>query len=147
MGTAMKAILATLVIGVAAFLAGPSLWPPGADVPHPPEQLLPAYMLLGAIEALGFGLAVAFLLLAWPRVRALPLGPAWLNRALYVSVAWLLGNWWIHDGLHMNVGLDMHRLVYIEYAFHVTLLACGAVLAIGFLALAGTAAKKAPARR
>ena len=50
--------------------------------------------------------------------------------------------WWIHHNLHMNVGLDMDRLIYIELAFHITLLACGVVLAISLMRLAGRAASR-----
>jgi hypothetical protein len=95
---------------------------------------MPAYLALAIVEALAFGLAVAFLLFGWPALRGLALGRPWLNRVLFVSLAWLMGNWWIHDGLHMNVGLDMERLLYIEYGFHLTLLACGGALELGLLA-------------
>jgi hypothetical protein len=30
----------------------------------------------------------------------------------------VMGDWWVHDNLHMHVVLDMNRLVYIEYVFH-----------------------------
>jgi hypothetical protein len=42
----------------------------------------------------------------------------------------------------MNVGLDMDRLIYIELAFDVTLLACGVVLAIRLMRLAGRPASR-----
>jgi hypothetical protein len=136
MNRLLKVIPVSLAIGIPAFLIGPQLWPMSTEVPPPPPDLLPAYMALAAIEALAFGLAVAFVLFGWSNVRGLRLGPSWLNAVLYVSIAWLLGNWWIHDNLHMHVALDMGRLLYIEYGFHLTLLACGAVLAVSFLLLA-----------
>ena len=132
--------LSTIVIGVAAFFIGPQLWPAGHGVPMPPQSLLPAYMAISAIEALAFGFAVAFAVFGWSAIRDLQLGARWLNRMLFVSLVWLIGNWWIHDSLHMNVGLDMNRLLYIELAFHMTLLGCGVVLALGLMRLAGYAA-------
>ncbi len=97
---------------------------------------MPAYLALAVIEALAFGFAVAFLLFAWPAIRAMAIGSIGFKRALHVTVAWLMGNWWMHDGLHMNVGLDVERLIYIEYAFHMTLLACGFVLALAIVGAA-----------
>lgn len=138
MTSTWKTALVTIVIGMAAFIAGPQLWPPGADVPHPPTNLMPAYIFLAALEALAFGLAIAFAFFGWPKVRDIPLPRPWLNRVLHVSIVWLLGNWWIHDGLHIHIGLDMSRLVYIEYGFHATLLACGAVLAVAFMSSVGS---------
>ncbi len=54
------------------------------------------------------------------------------------------GNWWIHDSLHMQVGLDMNRLLYIEIAFHMTMLACAVVLAFSLMRLARHAAAVPP---
>jgi hypothetical protein len=60
-----------------------------------------------------------------------------LTAAAYLSVAWLLVNWWPHDNLHRVVGLDWSRLLLIEYSFHLPLLAAGAVLARFFVSLPG----------
>ncbi len=131
--------LLTVVIGGAAFFAGPKIWPMGAGVPMPPANLLPAYIALAAIEALAFGFAVAFAAFGWPVVRDLRLGPRWLNKMLFVTLTWFLGNWWFHDNLHMHVGLDMHRLVYIEYGFHVSMLTCALILVLSLMRLASHA--------
>lgn len=139
MSRSWKMFILTLVIGVAAFLTGPKIWPMGHDVPTPPENLLPAYIVLAAIEALAFGFAVAFAAFGWPVVRDLNLGPRRLNKMLFVTLTWFLGNWWFHDNLHMHVGLDMHRLVYVEYGFHVTMLACALTLVLSLIRLAGHA--------
>jgi hypothetical protein len=130
----------TLVIGAAAFLVGPILWPMSPSVPAPPSSLLPGYMAVSAIEALAFGFAASFAAFAWPAVRDVPLGAPWLNQVLFGSLVWLMGNWWIHDGLHMHVALDMNRLVFIELVFHMTLLACGLTLALGLMRIAGSGA-------
>lgn len=134
--------LLTVVIGAAAFLAGPKLWPMAASVPEPPSNLLPFYILLAAIEAIAFGFAVAFAVFGWPAIRRLPLGAPWLNKALFITVCWFMGNWWMHDNLHMHIALDMNRLLYIEYGFHMSMLACVLILAVGFIRLANQPAAK-----
>jgi hypothetical protein len=90
----------------------------GHDVPVPPPHLLPAYIGIAAVEALAFGFAVAFAIFGWPAIRDLHLGAPWLNKLLFVTLVWFMGDWWVHDNLHMHVALDMNRLVYIEYVFH-----------------------------
>lgn len=135
-------IVVTLVIGAVAFLTGPKLWPMAPDVPPPPAHLLPAYIVLAALEALAFGFAVAFAIFGWPAIRDLKLGAPWLNKLLFVTLVWFTGNWWIHDSLHMHIALDMNRLLYIEYGFHMSMLACGVILAIAWMRLAGRAAGK-----
>ena len=136
-----KIPLVTLVIGIAAFFLGPQLWPMRSDIPAPPPALLPGYIALSAIEALAFGFAVALGLFGWPSIRKLPLGATWINKMLLTTLCWLTGNWWIHDHLHMQVGLDMNRIIYIEIAFHMTLLACGVITALGLVRFARNASE------
>jgi hypothetical protein len=135
-----RMLFLTVVISVAAFFTGPRIWPPGPDVPMPPANLLPGYIALSAIEALAFGFAVAFALYGWPAIRNLNLGEPWLNKASFVTLCWFMGNWWMHDNLHMHNGLNMHGLLFIEVAFHITMLACGVTLAVGILRIAKHAA-------
>ena len=125
--------LVTVAVGVAAFLAGPHLWPMGPDVPMPPANLLPGYIAMSAIEALAFGFAVAFALFGWPAVRGLDLGAPWRNKWLFVTLCWFMGNWWMHDNLHMHNGLNMHGMIFIEVGFHLTMLICGVTLALSFV--------------
>jgi hypothetical protein len=134
--------LLTLVIGVAAFLTGPKLWPMAPSVPEPPSSLLPLYIALAAIEALAFGFAVSFAVFGWPAIRRLPLGAPWLNKSLFISLCWFMGNWWMHDNLHMHIALDMNRLLYIEYGFHISMIACVLILTVGFIRLATQPAAK-----
>ena len=123
-----KILLVTVIVGVAAFFTGPMIWPMSHEVPQPPSNLLPLYMIISAIEALAFGFAVGFAIFGWPAIRSLQVGASWVNKLLFVTLIWFTGNWWIHDHLHMSVGLDMSRLVYIEYAFHVSMLVCAFTL-------------------
>jgi hypothetical protein len=46
----------------------------------------------------------------------------------------------MHDNLHMHIALDMNRMLYIECAFHMTMLACGVTLAISLMRLESNAA-------
>ncbi len=140
MSRAWGMFLLTVVIGLAAFVTGPRIWPPGPDVPMPPANLLPGYIALSAIEALAFGFAVAFAVFGWPAIRGLDLGAPWLNKLLFVTLCWFMGNWWMHDNLHMHNGLNMHGLLFIEIVFHMTMLACGVTLALGLVRLARRAA-------
>ena len=130
----------TVVVGLAAFFTGPKIWPMGHEVPMPPPNLLPGYIALSAVEALAFGFAVAFAIFGWPAIRDLGLGARWLNKMLFVTLCWIMGNWWVHDNLHMHIGFDMNRLFYIELGFHMTMLACGLALALGLMRLANRAA-------
>ena len=134
--------LLTLVVGAVAFVSGPKLWPMAPSVPDPPPNLLPFYIVLAAIEALAFGFAVAFAIFGWPAIRRLPLGASWLNKSLFVTLCWFMGNWWMHDNLHMHIALDMSRLLYIEYGFHMSMLACVLILTVGFMRLAAPSAAK-----
>lgn len=145
MSKAWLVFLFSLVIGTAAFFTGPIIWPMSAAVPMPPPNLLPAYIGVSAIEALAFGFAVAFAVFGWPAVRDLRLGAPWLNRLLFVTLVWFMGNWWMHDNLHMHIALDMNRMLYIEFAFHVSMLACGVTLALSWMRLARYAAAGKPA--
>jgi hypothetical protein len=50
-----------------------------------------------------------------------------------LAIAWLLMNWWAHDGLHQHVGMNLHGLLWIEYGFHFTLIISAVVVARYFL--------------
>lgn len=86
-------------------------------------------MVFGALEAASLGLGVAFVLLGWPLVRRVAASDKGRGVAMYLSTAWVLVNWWLHDGLHMVSGMDPKGLIWIEYGFHGTLIAAGAALA------------------
>ena len=135
-----QVLVLTVVVGIAAFLTGPRIWPMTPDAPMPPPNLLPGYIAVSAVEALAFGFAVAFAAFGWPAIRDLRLGARWLNKWLFVTLCWFIGNWWLHDNLHMHVGLDMNRLLYIELFFHISMLVCGVTLALSLMRLTRHAA-------
>jgi hypothetical protein len=145
MKTQTKVVLVTLGLATLAFLTeshGPlgAFWAPDPSMPQATGAQVPLFMLLGAVEALGFGLGVSFLLFGFSPLKAtFPVSPR-LARAAHLSIAWLLMNWWAHDSLHVHNGMNLNGLLGIEYAFHVTLIVSGAILAWFFVSLAMTPA-------
>lgn len=87
---------------------------------------------LSALEALTFGLGVAFLVYGWPLVGKVESSARRNGRALYLATAWLLVSWWPHDNMHIHNGLDLQGLLYIEYEFHFTLLTASFAIAYHF---------------
>ena len=137
----LKWILVTVALTVFAFLTGVNGplgaavfgWQPAAGAPEPTGAQLPLFVVLALTEAVAFGFGVSFLLFGYPWMRAAGPAPAGLTRAAHVSIAWVLLNWWSHDSLHIANGMDLGGLLAIEYAFHVTLMAAGAVAAAWFI--------------
>jgi hypothetical protein len=133
-------LIVTLGLAVLAFLASPngplgSFWRPSSDAPPPTGAQLPLFILLNVAEALAFGIGVSFLIFGYKAVhRVLPQSKA-LAFAAYLSIAWLLANWWPHDSLHLHNGMNLGGLLKIEYGFHITLIVAGAILVYFFFAL------------
>ena len=139
MTTTVKVLLVTLLVGIPAFLLaptapfGPAIWPaPAALTPAPTPGQVGLLMVFGALEAAALGLGVAFVLLGWRIVRRATAPDKGRALAMYLSTAWLLVNWWLHDGLHMVSGMHPGALIRIEYGFHGTLIVAGAALAYCF---------------
>lgn len=134
------ALAVTLGLTVVAVLANPSgplggFWRPAADMPTPTGAELPFAILLKIAEGLTFGLGISFLIFGYPMVRAVLPASTGLTRTAHVSIAWVLSNWWPHDSLHIANGMNLGGLLAIEYAFHITLMIAGAILAYFFLTL------------
>ena len=135
MSRTANVVSVTLLLAIAAFVfgshgpLGQTLWPAPVSLASPPTAMQEKlFMLLDVIEALAFGLGLAFVLFAWPAVKRIV--PSTGGAAImYVSTAWFLANWWIHDNFHMVVGFRTGGLLAIEYAFHVTLILAAAALA------------------
>lgn len=117
-------IVMGIILGGIAFL-----FPPYFSLMAPPlsQSQLPYFLLLNAIEAAAMGLAIAFLVSALPRNAIGQPGVGYTRLAL-VSLTWILGNWWLHDSLHVYAGDSLTYLLYIEYAFHITM-----IVAAGYL--------------
>jgi energy-coupling factor transporter transmembrane protein EcfT len=134
------AAVLTLVLAIIAVLANPSgplggFWRPAADMHAPMGAELPFAILLKIAEGLTFGLGISFLVFGYPTVRAISPASGRLTRAAHLSIAWLLFSWWPHDSLHIHNGMNVGGLLAIEYAFHITLMIAGIILARFFLTL------------
>ncbi len=127
-----------LAAAVGAFLSSSFIWPPHPTVPHPIEAQIPFLIGLSVTEAVALGVGIVFLLSGWRFVERLTALPRWVRWASYLSIGWLLVSWWPHDNLHIHHALNMWPLIVIEYVFHVSLMASGAILAYAFYRL-GTA--------
>jgi hypothetical protein len=131
MSTRNKVILITLLFAVPALLLGRQIWPPAA-MSAPDPALLPYFIVLSVFESLAFGLGISFLFVGWPLVQKISGKSDTLTKLAFVSIAWYLVNWWPHDNMHAHIGMDMQRLLYIEYSFHVTMIIAAAILAYFF---------------
>lgn len=133
----IKVFLVTVALAVPEMALGRVIWPPAEGAHGPTAGQLPFFIVLSAIEALAFGLGVSFLIFGFGPLRR-SLGGGALALAAYLSIGWLLVSWWPHDNLHQHIGDDLQALLYIEYGFHVTLMAAGGVLAYTFLTMLGS---------
>jgi hypothetical protein len=114
---------------------GPGDLAPRPRGPEPTAGQFSFFLFLAVFEALTFGLGVSFLLFGFvPLKRALG-GSSWRTWAAYLAIGWFLVSWWPHDNMHIYNGDDLQGLLYIEYGFHVTLMAAGLVLAYSLLTL------------
>jgi hypothetical protein len=124
-----------VLVGVAAFALSRVIWPDPAGVAGPPANLLPAFVVLAAIESVLFGLGVAFLLAGFAPVRRFGRRTR-LSRAAYAAIAWLLLSWWPHDNFHRVLSYDHDNwsgLLALEYGFHLTLIVASTVVAAYFI--------------
>ncbi len=143
MRTRTKAALITLVVAVPAFLAEPAGPLGGFWAPYPGPTPTPAqgalFMLLGLLEALMLGGAVAFLVYGYPVLRQQGSPSARLTRAAHLSIVWILAQWWAHDSLHISNGPDLGGLLAIDYLFHLPIMAASLVVLVFFLRVTGPA--------
>lgn len=131
----------TVVLTLISFVLTRVIWPDLPGTPQPPAGLLPFYIVVGLVESFAFGFGVAFLIFGGRMISSFGQGRA-LTLLTYLSIAWLLINWWPHDNLHRVVRFDFARLIWIEYGFHVTLIAAAVCVAYFFVTtLRGTQAR------
>jgi hypothetical protein len=114
-----------LAAGLPAFALGRVIWPDPVGASVPPAALQPVFIGISALEAVLFGIGVAFVLFGR---RWLPAHGTGLATATYVAIGWSLVNWWPHDNFHRIVH-DWSGLAAIEVGFHVTLIL--SILVIG----------------
>jgi hypothetical protein len=121
--------LTILLSGVPAFLLGHVIWPDAPGAASPPTPVLPVFILVSAVEALLFGVGVAFVIFGR---RWLGADRSRLATAAFVAIAWTLVSWWPHDNFH-RVSHDWYSLAAIEVGFHLTLIASIVIIALYFL--------------
>lgn len=142
MKTWVKILIVTVAVAIPAFLLEPNgplggFWAPHHAIPAPTGGLVPLFMLLGLLDALSLGAAVSLLIFGYPLIAAIGNTSKGLTFAAYLSIVWVLGNWWAHDSLHLHHGFELVPLLGIEYGFHVTLMIAGAILAVFFVKAMG----------
>lgn len=141
--TTWKVTATTLVIGIAAFMLAPAaplgqqIWPAPYQEVETTGMQTGLFLLLGAVEAFAFGLAVAFLVFGWRATkRVVGEDKKGLAVAVHVSVFWLFGNFWLHDNLHMLNGTYVPGLLAIDYLFHIPIIAAGVIMAYALVHIA-----------
>ncbi len=109
------------------------LWPTPVGAAAPPQSMLPLFIPIAVvIPALSLGLGVAFMLFGRRLVSAA--GPSALSRGAFLSIGWLLINWWPHSNFH-RVANGWTNIVLIDYFFHTTVIAASCVAAAFFLSV------------
>jgi hypothetical protein len=124
-----KVASTVLAFGILAFLLGRVLWPDPVGATTPPPSVLPIFIAISALEALLFGVGIAFIVFGR---RWLTFDGSRLGMAAFVAIAWSLVSWWPHDNLH-RVTHDWTGLAMIEVGFHVTLIVSILVIGAYFL--------------
>lgn len=125
---ALVGTLLGLLLSPHAPLGGMLFGAPPAGGAEPTGAQLGALMLVAAVEAVAFGLGLAFLAYGLGAMER-RLGSSGATRAAHLAIVWGLVSWVPHSAMHQTNGDDFARLVVIEYAFHVTLVLAAGVLA------------------
>lgn len=131
MGRKIEALLITFLLGTFSLLFGEIFWPPSATLTPTIEQVM-YFLPLYAVEAALFGAGVAFAFMAFPLIKKTPghlRSHLWY---VYISMVWLLVSWWPHERLHLFVGTDVQKTLYVDYGFHLTTVIASLTLAISF---------------
>ncbi len=139
MKTWIKMLLVTLLFGIPAIPLGQIIWSSPIDThgTGPNGLQIALLIIISIVEALGFGFGIAFLMLGFTLIQRLAQESKGWTWAVYLCVAWALTSWWPHSNFHRVIsGYD--QLIALEYAFHISLIICAAVIALFFLRLLQT---------
>src|SRR5918997_774464 len=141
----MKVAIVTAVVGIPAFVLGPTLFPPADLGVEPTAAQIPHFIFLAAGDALLLGLGVSFLLFGFPVMRRVSPDSKLRAWAMYLSIGYLMVSWWPHLNLHAHNGMDLGGLLLIDYFFNLPLEIAGVVLALSFVSLMRSRTGKEPA--
>ena len=110
-------VVAAVSTVLAFFLQGIVFPPVGSP---PPASLLPFFILLSVIDAVGFGVGVAFAIYLARNYSKLPASIKGPLLVLFVLAMWLSLSAWIHDGMHQNGATEANfqYLLVPEYLWH-----------------------------
>jgi hypothetical protein len=129
----LKWLVVTVVVAAAAVPLSFVLWRTAPGVATPPASLVPFFLPIGiVIPALSLGFGVAFMLFGRRLLDRHQ--PSALSRASFISIWWLLVNWWPHANFH-RVSSGWTSLMVIDYVFHTTVIVAGCVVAAFFLSV------------
>jgi hypothetical protein len=96
----------------------------------PPEPgLIPYFAVIAVAETLFFGVGVAFLVLGLPIVRRVARVsgvPAW---PAFLAIGYLTASWWPHLGMHAVAGMEMDKLIVVDYVFHLPYILSAVIVA------------------
>lgn len=108
--------LVAIMFGANGPLGG--FWGVETSDPEPAGAALASLVLASIIEAIAFGVGLAWIAFGWPLVK----DRGGLGLATYGAVAWGLVSWAPHTGFHQSIGEGNYGgLAAIEWGFHVTL--------------------------
>ena len=111
-------------------------WRPPAHMLMVTETQISFLIVLGLTEAFCFGLGTSFLIFGYPLLRDIKPLPTTLVHATHFAIAWLIGNWWLHDSLHLHFGMqDVNMLLIVDYTFHMTLMLAAVIVGYFFIKL------------
>lgn len=116
----------TATVATTAYLANPNgpfggFWRPWAGSVTQVHELFPYFLQLGVAEAIALGYSVSLVVTSFPGKALSPLTLGQTRKG-FLCMIWMLGNWWIHDSLHIHYGSDFLPLLFIEYIFHATMM-------------------------
>src|SRR5918997_2694095 len=131
----MKVAIVTAVVGIPAFVLGPTLFPPADLGVEPTAAQIPHFIFLAVGDALLLGLGVSFLLFGSPVMRRVSPDSRLRAWAMYLSIGYLMVSWWPHLNMHAANGIDFGGLLVIDFVFHLPLEVAGVALALSFISL------------
>jgi hypothetical protein len=101
-------------------------------VAAPEPALIPYFLGIAVVETLFFGVGVAFLILGLPLLRRVARVSGTSAWPPYLAIGYLTASWWPHLGMHAVAGLDMDKLIVVDYVFHLPYIVSAVIVAYFF---------------